>query len=265
MEVNKYWMCDEGMLSYSRAIEGRILEALVGGDESSIDEAVEAAKDLLTGHSQKADRVAIVLSAQHSLEDNFAMHTLAKTFLGSSELFVTGKPLGRGDDILMSEDKNPNTAGVMKLGGSTPPKPLADLVREIDRFDWVLALGSDVELEATEVAAAFKGKKVVVVASHKGPLASLARVVLPACSWAEVDATWVNRQGKAQASERALTARGSALPGWLLLAKLGRALGYAMPWKKLSEIRRAMAGEPVAAAATAGELEAGNPKSEART
>jgi hypothetical protein len=43
-------------------------------------------------------------------------------------------------------------------------------------------------------------------------------------------------------------ARGSALPGWLLVAKLGRALGYAVPWKKLSEVRRAMAGEPVGGA-----------------
>ncbi len=33
------------------------------------------------------------------------------------------------------------------------------------------------------------------------------------------------------------------MPGWLLVAKLGRALGYAMPWRKLSEVRRAMAGE----------------------
>jgi hypothetical protein len=29
----------------------------------------------------------------------------------------------------------------------------------------------------------------------------------------------------------------------MLLAKLGRALGHGLPWKKLSDVRRAMAGD----------------------
>jgi NADH-quinone oxidoreductase subunit G len=248
MEVNKYWMCDEGMLSYKAAIENRLVEARVGGDESSVDDAIEAGKDLFAGHGQKTDKVAIVLSAQHSLEDNYALYTLAKTFMNVEAFFVTGKPLGKGDDILMSEDKNPNTSGVMKLAGATPPKPLAELAANVDRFDFVLALGADAELEAKEVASMLKGKKVITIASHRGPLTSAAKVALPACAWAEVDGTWVNKTGKVQVSERALMARGSALPGWLLVAKLGRALGYAVPWKKLSEVRRAMAGEPVGGA-----------------
>jgi len=53
----------------------------------------------------------------------------------------------------------------------------------------------------------------------------------------------VNRDGLVQVSERALATRGDAQPGWMLLAKLGRALGHALPWKKLSDVRRAMAGE----------------------
>jgi len=256
MEVNKYWMCDEGMLSYKAAVENRLLEARVGGDESSVDDAIEAAKDLFAGHGQKTDKIAIVLSAQHSLEDNFALYTLAKTFMGIDAFFVTGKPLGKGDDILMSEDKNPNTSGVMKLAGATPPKPLAELAASGDRFDFVLALGAEAELEPAEVASALKGKKVVTVAAHRGPLTSAAKVALPACAWAEVDGTFVNKSGKVQVSERALLARGSALPGWLLVAKLGRALGYAVPWKKLSEVRRAMAGEPVVGVAEKKESEA---------
>ena len=30
-EVNKYWMCDQGMLDYRRVHEDRLLEARVGG------------------------------------------------------------------------------------------------------------------------------------------------------------------------------------------------------------------------------------------
>src|SRR3954462_9202063 len=35
MQVNKYWMCDEGMLSYTRAAENRLPAALVGGEDAS--------------------------------------------------------------------------------------------------------------------------------------------------------------------------------------------------------------------------------------
>ncbi len=241
-DVNAYWMCDIGMLSYRDAVENRLLEASVGTGPSTVEEAVSAAKDLLGNVGAKPERVAIVLSAQHSLEDNWALFTLARTYLGTDRFFVTGKPLGEGDDVLLSEDRNPNTAGVLKLCEGTPPRPLGDLLKMADQFDSVIALGSHVEVDPKELGAALKGKKVVVIAAHEGPLSKLAKVALPACSWAEVDATYVNKKGRVQTSERALAARGSALPGWQLVGKLGRALGFATSWRKLSELRKAMAG-----------------------
>jgi NADH-quinone oxidoreductase subunit G len=246
-EVNKYWMCDEGMLSYRAAVDGRVRSATVAGAAKPLDAAIEAAKELMKGVTTKADRIAVVLSAQHSLEDNWALYTLGKTFLGVEKFFVTGKPLGRGDDILMSADKNPNTAGVMKLCDANPPRPLQDLLQNEQQFDFVLALGGDVEVDPSELKTALRGKKVLSIASHTGPLTETAKVVLPASAWAEVDSTWVNKQGRVQTSERALVATGDAEPGWLLVAKIGKALGLATNWRKLSEVRRAMMGAPPAA------------------
>jgi NADH-quinone oxidoreductase subunit G len=96
------------------------------------------------------------------------------------------------------------------------------------------------------------------MAAHEGPLAHAAHVSLPACSWAEVEGTYVNRKGLAQRSERALLPRGDARPAWELVARLGRKLGYATSWKTLAEIRRAMppgarAGVGAAAEPPAGE------------
>jgi NADH-quinone oxidoreductase subunit G len=90
-------MCDEGMLSYKAAVDNRLLVALVGGDDASIDDALTAAKEQLKGHKQDPSKIAVVLSAQHSSEDNFALCTLAKTYLGVGDFFVSGKPLGKGD------------------------------------------------------------------------------------------------------------------------------------------------------------------------
>jgi NADH-quinone oxidoreductase subunit G len=246
MAVNKYWMCDEGMLSYKAAIENRLLTALVGGDDASIDDALTAAKEQLKGHKQDPSKIAVVLSAQHSSEDNFALCTLAKTYLGVGDFFVSGKQLGKGDSILMSEDKNPNTLGVMQIAGTTPPRPFAELVKGIEAgtYKYVIALGSDLEVDAASAQAALaKLKGAVTIAAHDGPLAKGAHIALPATAWAEAEGTYVNRQGLPQRSERALMPRGDARPAWEIVARLARALGYAMDWKKLADVHRAMASD----------------------
>lgn len=252
MAVNKYWMCDEGMLSYKRAVEGRLHSALVGGEDATIDEALVAAKDQLKGHDDDPSRIAIVLSAQHSSEDNFALVTLAKTYLGVGDFFVSGRPLGRGDAILMSEDKNPNTRGVVDVASTTPPRPFHELVDAIraGKYAYVIALGAELEVDAGEARVALsKLKGLVNIAAHDGPLPRAAHIALPACAWAEADGTYVNRQGIAQRSEKALLPRGDARPGWELVARLARTLGYALDWRKLSDVRKAM--EPEASAAVA--------------
>jgi NADH-quinone oxidoreductase subunit G len=245
-EVNKYWMCDEGMLSYRRAVEGRLASSLVIGEDASLDDALVAAKEQLAGIKSDPGRVAVVLSAQHSNEDNFALLTLARTYIGAKDVYVSGRPLGRGDKILMSEDKNPNTRGVMQLAGMPAPKPIAALLDAIKagRYAYVIALGADLEVDAQEAQNVLsKLKGVVTIASHEGPLVRAAHVALPACAWAETDGMYVNRQGIAQRSERALVPRGDARPGWEIVTRLGKELGYAMTMKTLAEVRRAMTPE----------------------
>lgn len=254
MEVNRYWMCDEGMLSYKRAVEDRHTGALVGGEDASLADALGAAKEQLEGVGDDPARVAIILSAQHSIEDNFALLTLARTYIGTADFFVSGKPLGRGDAILMNEDKNPNTRGVMGLVASTAtegkpapaPRPIADLLSAIHagKYAYAIGLGADVEVNAKEAKAALsKLRGFVLVASHDGPLARAAHVVLPAASWAEAEGTYVNHKGIAQVSEKALRPMGDARPGWSLVAELGRALGYATSWKRVADLRAAIPPE----------------------
>src|SRR6187402_1832703 len=59
LAVNKYWMCDDGMLSYKRAHEDRLSAALVGREDATIDEALQAAKEQLKGHKNDPSKIAI--------------------------------------------------------------------------------------------------------------------------------------------------------------------------------------------------------------
>src|SRR5690606_35338828 len=103
--VNKFWMCDDGMLDYRRIHTGRVLAAQAGGNQVAVDADLDAAADACRMIDPNTS--AVVLSAQHSNEDNFALLQLAQR-RGVTRLFLSGRPEGEGDDILRSEDKNPN-------------------------------------------------------------------------------------------------------------------------------------------------------------
>ena len=245
--VNKYWMCDDGMLDYQRIHHGRILRGRVKGKAVPRDSALsEAAASL---KSIDPEKLAIVLSAEHSNEDNFALLRLGRDLIGSGNLFFSGRPSGPADNILRHPDKNPNRAGVMALATTTPPRPFAELSRllEAGKFSHVLALGA--AASDPDKVDALRRATLVVLATHEGPFVEKAAVVLPASSWAESDGTFVNAKGLAQESERAITPQGESLPAWKLVALLARLLKLPIAWNKLSDVRGAMAPEPGATVA----------------
>lgn len=244
--VNGHWMCDDGILDYRRQHEHRVLAASIDKEATTVGAALDRAAKVLKDTAP--DKVAIVLSAQHSNEDNFALLTLARDVLGTGNVFLGGKPDGVGDTILRHVDKNPNTRGATALCTSAPPKSMKELASALEKgtVTAVLALGSDVRdlPEGTSLSG-----KWVVLATSSGPLTKLAAVLLPASSWAECEGTYVNAKGLAQESEQAVGPSGDSRPAWKLVAALSVRLGRDLGWRKLSEVRRSMSSEPGAALA----------------
>ena len=234
--VNKYWMCDEGMLDYQRIHKDRVLEPRIKGEGVSDAAGLEKAAELLRGAPPQ--KTAVLLSAEHSNEDNTALLDLGKA-LGALQIYYTGRPPGRGDDILMSPDKNPNTAGVLALSGGRA-KPLTDLVGAIKegKVGVLVALGSAIG-NPNDAPALKDVKNLVALSTHEGPIASAANVVLPASSWAEADGTFVNRTGLRQESDRAIAPQGQSRPAYRWVQELAKLLGLSLPWKKVSELRAA--------------------------
>ncbi|MBM4376171.1 MAG: (2Fe-2S)-binding protein [Deltaproteobacteria bacterium] len=240
--VNGYWMCDSGMLSYPEAYEGRLETALVGGEDSDLADALEQAAEKLRGLESDGARVAIVLSAQHSCEDNLALAHVGKAFFGVKDLYVARRPDGEGDDILMHADKNSNSAGVRLVAeklGLEPPRPMSALVEALgkDRYDYIVSLGAEVDCDASRLKEKLsKLKGFVALASHEGPLSKAAHIALPAASWAEAAGTYVNAKGHAQLADKVLVPRGAAHPAWQLVLALAKALGFTTDWKKRADL-----------------------------
>jgi NADH-quinone oxidoreductase subunit G len=239
-KVNKFWMCDEGMLSYKESHDGRIIEAKVRGVATSTSKALQEIKTVFAGVAPSS--VAVVLSAQHSLEDNWALYQFGTVLLGSKNVYVTGRPDGYQDDILIHRDKNPNTKGVLDLAPGV--KPLRALLDDVGagRITHVIALGGAATVDPEALGAA----TTVTIAAHDGPLARLAAVLLPVTSWAEHSGTYVNAKGMRQVSEKAIEALGVSKPAWKAIAEVAAALGYEPSWAKLQQIRTHLAGKSIA-------------------
>ena len=242
LEVNKYWMCDAGMLDYQRIHEGRVLDARVKGETTSVEAAIERAREVLSAASAK--KVAVVLSAQHSQEDNFLLQELARTVFGSQRVYYSGRADGEADGILMTADRNPNRQGLRALPGGVEVEEFSVLADRIKSGDvtHLLVLGSEVIQPEHEEVLESSGLRIVALATHEGPFVRRAVAVLPASSWAEYGGTYVNTDGISQLSERAIAPLGQSRPAWKLLADLARALDKPFRFETLSDVRAAMAG-----------------------
>src|SRR5690606_9359348 len=170
---------DDGMLDYRRIHENRVLEGRVGGEPTSRDAAITKAAELLTGADP--DSVAVLLSAEHSQEDNAALLWLGREVLGASAVYATGRPEGEGDDVLRHVDKNPNQVGLFELVAPGAPGSFADFVKAVQsgRVRTVVALGSQIPDPAAEPALA-SILTLIALSTHAGPLSARATGGLPA-------------------------------------------------------------------------------------
>ncbi|HWL87500.1 MAG TPA: molybdopterin-dependent oxidoreductase, partial [Polyangiaceae bacterium] len=238
-----------------RAHLGRVLEARVKGAASTVKKALAEAKSYFEG--VPGDGVAIVLSAQHPLEDNWALRELASVYLGTRSFYATGLAEGYADTILIHEDKNPNTRGVLELAPAV--KPFSTLLDDIEagKITHVIALGGETpaddseDLKSRAEPLLERLRSLVTIAAHDGLLARAAHVLLPASSWAEASGTYVNAKGLHQVSEKALEPQGATAPAWQLVAELGQALGYDTSWGKLKQVRARLTAAPTVPEASA--------------
>jgi NADH-quinone oxidoreductase subunit G len=230
--VNQHWMCDEGRFTYKRIYNDRLGGPLSAGESVEWDRALEDAARLLRAAVDKAPgKIGVVFSAQSTNEDLYALSRLAFDNLGITRGYVAGLDQGWSDNILVSADKNPNTAGAIAIGGGRL-KSLMDLANDVKSgaISTLLVVGEEGVLGAGGTAALPLGKleALIVLGWRRGPLVEAAHVALPMADWAEVDGTFTNRQGTVQRVRAAVPPRGDALPGWEIVSLLSHRLGMPM-------------------------------------
>lgn len=237
--VNRHWMCDDGRFTYKEVQRDRTVVPLMGGAPVDWDRALDdAARRLRAVLDASPGAVGVVFNAQSTNEDLYVLSRLAFDHLKIEKAYLAGKDEGWHDDILVSADKNPNTAGARAIGG-TRLKSLMDLSRDLKAgaLKALLVVGDEGVMPANGAALALdKLEALVLLGWHTGPLADAAHVLLPIAMWAAVDGTFTNRQGMVQRIRAAVPPAGDALPGWEALAHLGRKLGATLDYGSAKQV-----------------------------
>jgi NADH-quinone oxidoreductase subunit G len=259
--VNRFWMCDDGMLTYQRVDENRVLAASVRNGQSqpiATDDALKLAATALGAIAPA--KLAVVLSAQHSCEDNDLLARFGREVLGSERFYLAALGGWQGDDILRDADNNPNRAGALAAltDQAGQAGSLQDLLKDIQAgaVEGVLALGWASAEDAAALAPLRSLKASVVLASNTGPLTEVAKVLVPVASFAEMEGTFINRQGTSQRFERVIRPPAGIRPAWETLMQLARAMNKPLAISQLGDLRNTLPGDDPALRGTVPSVEA---------
>jgi NADH-quinone oxidoreductase subunit G len=226
--VNSTWMCDYGRLNFDyvsserRLIEPRILQnnKLVASDwKTAIGNAA-----LQLRHFSPW-QIAILASGRMTNEELWLTSRIAQT-LGTSWVDIVPRR-GPGDDILLSEDRNPNTNGARLLGVTdVPGDRLPNIIDGVasGQIQALFTIGENpVRLGFSETALGNLPAFIVIDILHNEATPH-ATALLPAFAFAEKRGSMINGKGRLQRLNRAVRAPGQARDDWEILRDLLQAL-----------------------------------------
>jgi NADH-quinone oxidoreductase subunit G len=248
--VNQCWLCDEGRLTYSRANDARLSEALVrkpGGDAPEVVTARDAmtrAAALLKPVADSRQGLAAAISLHATCEEAYVFGRFVKELLGVTEVTLLAHPDGAADKLLRVADKNPNRAGVTRvmcdLGLDVSDRRALETRLNQGAVKALIIVGHESD-DLTGLAAAMRRLEIVVHLAHaRTAIADAAHVTFPTVAWVQVDGTWVNGYGRLQRLVPAFPPEAAARPTHEWLGELASHLGVTFALPSVATVRAEM-------------------------
>jgi NADH-quinone oxidoreductase subunit G len=244
--VNSCWMCDYGRLKFDYIqSERRLLEPQIRSQEKlvAVDWPVAISQAALQLKQFAGPEIAIVASGRMTNEEMWLTLQLAK--LLGVELIDIVPRIGPGDDILLSEDRNPNTNGARLLGVTSKPGAKLPAIAEAvtsGRVKALISLGENplklgISAEQLENLSAF-----IVIDILSNAATEYATVVLPSLAFAEKRGSMINGDGRLQRLNRAVRPPGEARDDWEILRGLINDCSGPNSIYSIEDVFRQMAG-----------------------
>jgi NADH-quinone oxidoreductase subunit G len=241
--VNSCWMCDYGRLNFKYLeAENRLLEPQIRfeGELGYTNWPTAISQAALHLKQFSGSEIAMVASGRMTNEELWLTSKLGKAL--GVELIDIVPRREPGDDILLSEVRNPNTNGArLILGSSSEPGAkliaLAEAVRS-GQIKALAVLGENpmhLGIPLEELAQL----PVLIVMDILGNEATeKATVVLPSCGFAEKRGSMINGKGRLQRLNRAVRPPGNARDDWEILRDLLQETGGGNGFSSIDKIFR---------------------------
>jgi NADH-quinone oxidoreductase subunit G len=230
-QVNDSWMCDYGRMMYKR-VEGlsRLMRFTHRGNPVPAQQSHELLRlAMIRAKESGGDgAIAFATTGQETNEANWAFFELARRHFPEARLFVAdGNDPGAfayHDDILVSEDKNPNLKGAVLIGehfGAAVGTGVLAAALASGEIKVLVVLGGDLlgRLGRDDF------DLLVVIGAYESNTSKAAEYVLPAAAHLEQDGTFVNGNGRVQRLRRAIPTEGDSLPAYRLIHELAASWG----------------------------------------
>jgi NADH-quinone oxidoreductase subunit G len=226
--VNSCWMCDYGRLNFAYVeSEHRLLEPRIFQNNKLIaaDWKTAIAHAALQLKHFNGWNIGIIASGRMTNEEMWLTSQIVRS-LGAQYVDIVPRR-GAGDDILLSEDRNPNTNGARLLGLTDQPgarlQAMAEAVQS-GQIQALVALGEN-PLECGFAIEHLKNLPAFIAMSILSNEATeLATAVLPSSAFAEKRGSMINGKGRLQRLNRAVRPPGNARDDWEILRDLHQAL-----------------------------------------
>jgi NADH-quinone oxidoreductase subunit G len=241
--VNSSWMCDYGRLNFKYLeAENRLLEPQIrlGGRLAPADWSTAIAQAALQLKQFSGSEIAIIASGRMTNEELWLTLQLAQS-LGTQWIDIVPRR-ARGDDILLSEDRNPNTNGArLILQSDSEPGARLMAIADAVKSGQIKALAIFKE-NAMHLGIAVEqlAQLPVLIAMNilTNNATEKAKIVLPACGFAEKRGSMVNGKGRLQRLARAVRPPGNARDDWEILRDLLQAIRGGDSLSSIDEVFR---------------------------
>jgi len=243
--VNSCWMCDYGRLNLNYLeSEKRLLEPRISNGEnlSPVDwntAVMHAAAQL---RQFGGSEIAIVASGRMTNEELWLTSQIARS-LGVRYIDIVPRR-GPGDDILLSEDRNPNTNGATLLLELTsePGTKLAAIAEAVKSGEVkiLVSLGENPITFGLSTDELSQLSAFIVMDILSNAATEHATILLPSSGFAEKRGSMINGKGRLQRLNRAVRPPGTARDDWEILRDLLQALTGSNGIYSIEDVSRQM-------------------------
>ena len=229
-DVNRWWMCDQGRLTYKdlNIRENRIAHPLgktaEGFQEISWENAFSAIREKISELQPTSNEVIGLVDTHASNEELYLFKKLLKEGFDSDQLFFPDleweQPVSDFFiNSLITSDKSPNRAGA-RMVGLMGAKSSEEVTSKIPNGTKVLLVFGKPFEDENLLSQAGNIPLVINIAAWQSGWSETADVTLPGRLHSEKDATYTNKAGRVQRVNTAIRAFHKTRPDWMILCGL---------------------------------------------